>query len=537
MNQVYGTDSMFAVPLPFSPPATRSAKPKQEKGWLLRKRKAPAASSVREAKNGSCARTPRPVESRPIGATDASWIRHETISDAARSVSVDKSCVSKCCRMLRQSVKGHEFRYMHVDSGQRTEAVDSRDTNDPEVQRQQEQEEEVACTKDEGQDTEDKEDKEDKEGGTEDKEEMQVALACVDSEEDTENNIAAKSIEDYTTEEKSESDEAEDDDDDDDEDDDDGDDDEEFSIRLLAQLPPGLPRAKFEDAHFRDFAAAVVDRRWSEYCERPKKDALQLPWDPSYGQGTTTACGGARVAAWARSPSTAAAGEMQQHEHPLRKVSIETEVGTIKVDDLLFVRCYDGDKQFYPAKVIIIDVVPLKRVLMRHFNTADSNDCRIYLSIADITRSRVRLSGYYHTSTVLQVQVQSCRYKYSLVDVGCFLEEDTTGRVHLRDYHKYSFADVGWFQQEDTKLLQLVARFGEEDWPATARLLGTFHTADECFSRYRHLQTDEALCAQKYRETWQGDLVSSRNKRQLNLLTKCGGSAKRSKISPDDGRL
>jgi hypothetical protein len=60
------------------------------------------------------------------------------------------------------------------------------------------------------------------------------------------------------------------------------DDDEETSLWLLAQLPPGLSRAKFEAPHFRGFAAAVVDRRWSEYCARPENDALQLPRDPSH---------------------------------------------------------------------------------------------------------------------------------------------------------------------------------------------------------------------------------------------------------------
>jgi hypothetical protein len=402
VNQVYGTDSMFAVPLPFSPSATRSAKPKPKRKLSTAasslggiegttpKRKAPAASGVREATKGSGARKQgKSSRFRGVWLQRQWWYtqscskhlgKFEDEADAARAWDDARRATYGKYAHCALKFGGHP-RLLNFPS-QSEEAFRMLPV---EVQRQQEHEEEVVCTKDEEQDTEDKG------GGTEDKEEMQVALACVDSEEDTEKNTADKAIEDGTTEDKSET-----------------------------------------------------------------------------------------------------QGEMQQHEHPLREVSIETEVGTIKLDDLLFVRGIEGNDQFYPAKVI--GVVPLEWVVVRYFDTADWADTAIFLSIADITLSKVRLRGYY----------------------------------------KYSFADVGWFLEEDTELLWLVASFGEGDWPATARLLGTFHTADECSSRYMHLLTDnEPLCAQIYQEIWQADLVSSRNKRQLNLLTKCGDSAKRSKISSE----
>jgi hypothetical protein len=55
---------------------------------------------------------PKSVEVRPVGAPGVSWTRYNSISAAARSVSTSTLYVSECCRSLRQSARGHEFRFV-----------------------------------------------------------------------------------------------------------------------------------------------------------------------------------------------------------------------------------------------------------------------------------------------------------------------------------------------------------------------------------------------------------------------------------------
>jgi hypothetical protein len=57
--------------------------------------------------------------------------------------------------------------------------------------------------------------------------------------------------------------------------------DEEISLWLLAQLPPGLSREKWQ-GHFRGFGRTVVDRRWAEYCaDRLPSGAMPRGRSPS----------------------------------------------------------------------------------------------------------------------------------------------------------------------------------------------------------------------------------------------------------------
>eukprot|EP01047_Picozoa_sp_COSAG01_P008174 COSAG01_NODE_318_length_18932_cov_26.063983_16_plen_911_part_00 len=71
---------------------------------------------------------PKSVEVRPVGALGVSWTRYNSIAAAARSVSTSTLYVSECCRSLRQSAKGHEFRF--ADGGKQAEEETQRPMDD-----------------------------------------------------------------------------------------------------------------------------------------------------------------------------------------------------------------------------------------------------------------------------------------------------------------------------------------------------------------------------------------------------------------------
>jgi hypothetical protein len=216
--------------------------------------------------------------------------------------------------------------------------------------------------------------------------------------------------------------------------------------------------------------------------------------------------------------------------------SIQTEVGVIRLHDSIFVRWTDGDGQFYAATVT--NVSPSRGLTVKYPESKDWDAWTEVLPITSITADRVQFKRGARPPPVSSSSSSAASASSSVAAAAAPGAHEAPGASteHFQPPAAPTrVASASWTDAEDTKLIELVDKDGEGEWPAKAALLGTKRTAKACQTRYRnHL---------RFRQPRSGTVAgASSDKRQaaVGKTAVTGGRSnehKRSKPSPPSPSL